>query len=231
MPNLTLNNLTGSKKQTTVLWGSDTTVYPQGWILIASNQAPTTNNAQLFKVADGINDWAALPYWVSEGALDAMVVANSPSQSNAFATLLDIPATPSVPILEVMAGSLAVFSPSDSSTTYIGLSTPLAPNATDTLRQFQLPVGTVKSAFLYVDVANTLASADDVTYYLHNITTATSTLIGTLTYDVRGNSKLVTGLSIAIANTTDYYSVEIVNPAFGTNPTNCYTICKLVIYP
>jgi hypothetical protein len=135
-----------------------------------------------------------------------------------------------VPLVEIMTGSLAVFSPADSTTTYIGASTPLAPNATSTIRQLQLPAGTIKSAWLWVDIANTLASTEDVTYYLRNITAGTSTLLGTLTYDARGRANFVTGLSIAV-NASDFYSVEIVNPAFATNPTNCYTICKLVIYP
>ncbi len=135
-----------------------------------------------------------------------------------------------IPKLEIMTGSLAVFSPSDSTTTYIGTATPLTPNATSNVRQFQLPTGTVKSVWIWAEPTGVLGSNENVTYYLRNITTATSSLLGTVKYDVRGNATWTPGLSISIANSTDYYSVEIVNPAFATNPTNCYTLCKFVIY-
>jgi hypothetical protein len=238
MPNLTLNNLTGSKKQTTVQWSTDATVYPQGWILIESNLPPTANNAQLIKIADGINDWAALPFWVTEGALDAMVVANTPSQSNAFATMLDVPFGTTAGTyaqgddsrfntFDMMMGSLASFSPSDSTATFIGLSTPLTPNATDTVRQFQGIDGTIESAIIYVDMLNTLGSNEAVTYALWNVTDAVSVGdLGTITYDRRGNNIRYTGLSLAM-DSTKLYSIRITNPAFGTNPTNCYTTVRL----
>lgn len=136
----------------------------------------------------------------------------------------------SVPLVEIMTGSLAVFSPADSTTTYIGAATPLTPNATSSVRQFQLPAGTVKSAWIWVEPTGVAGSTEDVTYYLRNITAGTSTLLGTIKYNTRGNSKWYTGLSITV-NDTDYYSVEIVNPPFATNPTNCYTLCKIVVYP
>lgn len=135
-----------------------------------------------------------------------------------------------VPLVEIMTGSLAVFSPSDSTTTYIGAATPLTPNATSNLRQFQLPAGTVKSAWIWCEPTGALGSNEAVTYNLRNITAGTSTLLGTVTYNARGNATWNTGLSIT-TNASDFYSVEIVNPAFGTNPTNVYTICKMVIYP
>lgn len=138
--------------------------------------------------------------------------------------------TADVPIVEIMTGSLAVFSPSDSTTTYIGSATPLTPNANPALRQFQLPAGTVKSAWIWVEPTTTVGSTENVTYNLRNITAGTSTLIGTLTYDARSRANFVSGLSITV-NASDFYSVEIVNPAFATNPVNCYTICKIVIYP
>jgi len=135
-----------------------------------------------------------------------------------------------IPYVEIMTGSNATFSPLDSTTTYTSASTALTPNATATNRQFKLPIGTLKSVWLYVDPITTVGSNEDVTYYLRNITTATSTILGTLKYDVRGNAKLITGLSISV-NATDFYSVEIANPAFATNPVNCYATAKLIIYP
>lgn len=127
--------------------------------------------------------------------------------------------------MDIMTGSLAVFSPADSTTTYMGVSTPLAPNATATLRQFQLPNGKITGAMIYVDPTSTLGSNEDVTYYLRNITDGTSTLLGTIKYDARGN-QLFYSVSISVSS-SKIYSVEIVNPAFATNPTNCYTTCKL----
>lgn len=152
------------------------------------------------------------------------------SQVATVSNLSTLAATADVPIVEIMTGSLAVFSPSDSTTTYIGSATPLTPNATSNLRQFQLPAGTVKSAWLWVEPTTTVGSTENVTYNLRNITAGTSTLIGTLTYDARGRANFVSGLSITV-NASDFYSIEIVNPAFATNPVNCYTICKIIIYP
>lgn len=127
---------------------------------------------------------------------------------------------------EVMTGSLAVFSPLDSAVTYIGPSTPLAPNATDTNRQFQLPTGTIVSCLIYVDPTGTIGSNDTVTYALWNITDGVSVGdLGTITYDRRGN-QLEFAVSLA-TDTTKIYSVRITNPVYGTNPTNVYTTCKL----
>ncbi len=133
------------------------------------------------------------------------------------------------PLIEIMTGSLAVFSPTDGTTTYIGAATPLAPSGTSNVRQFKLPNATVKSVWIWVDPTSTLGSNETVTYRLRDITTATSTTLGTITYDVRGKSTWTTGLNISV-NSTDFYSVEIVNPTYATNPTNCYTICKFVLY-
>lgn len=128
---------------------------------------------------------------------------------------------------DIMAGSLTVFSPSDSTTTYIGLSTPLAPNATDTNRQFQGIDGTIESAIIYVDPTSAVGSNENVTYALWNITDAVSVGdLGTITYDRRGNNIRYTGLSLAMVS-TKLYSIRITNPAFGTNPTNCYTTVRL----
>lgn len=145
-----------------------------------------------------------------------LIGANVQKNGSEIATLND---------MDIMVGSLAVFSPADSTTTYMGMSTPLAPNATATLRQFQLPNGKITGALLYVDPTSTLGSNEDVTYYLRNITDGTSTLLGTIKYDARGN-QLFYSVSISVSS-SKIYSVEIVNPAFATNPTNCYTTCKL----
>lgn len=134
-----------------------------------------------------------------------------------------------VPTLEVMTGSLAVFSPSDGAVTYIGESTPLTPNATATNRQFQLPTGTIRAVYLYVDPTGAVGTNESVAYGLRNITDATSTALGTITYDVRGNATYTNGLSVSVT-AGKFYSIEITNPTYTTNPSNCYTTCKLIIY-
>jgi len=247
MPNLTLNNLTGSKKQTLVQWAADATVYPQGWILIATNETLSAGGKLPFKLADGASTWAVLPYLITADIFDALEIANSPSQLNAYATMLDLLGfitSADVPFgttagtyaqgddsrfntFDIMGGSLVAFSPSDSTTTYFGLTTALTPNATDTVRQFQGIDGTIESAIIYVDSTNTLGSNEAVTYALWNITDAVSVGdIGTITYDRRGNQIRYTGLSLAM-DSTKLYSIRITNPAFGTNPTNCYTTVRL----
>jgi len=129
---------------------------------------------------------------------------------------------------EIMTGALAVFSPADNAVTYIGCSTPLAPNPTDTNRQFQLPTGTVVGCLIYVDPTGALGSNENVTYALWNITDGVSVGdLGTITYDRRGNQ---VPYSVSLAtDSTKLYSVRITNPAYGTNPTNVYTTLKLKV--
>lgn len=131
--------------------------------------------------------------------------------------------------IEIDGGSYAVSSPADSTTVFMGLYTPLAPGATETTRQFQLPIGTVITALIGVDPTSTLGSNEDVTYYLRNITTATDYLLGTIKYDVRGNQKVYSGLNVSVASATDFWTYKIVYPAFSTNPTNCYHKNSLTI--
>jgi len=90
--------------------------------------------------------------------------------------------------------------------------------------------GTIRTAWIWVEPTGTLGTPEDVTYNLRNITDGISTLLGTVRYDARGNATFVEGLSIAVVTGKDY-SIEIVNPAFSTNPTNCYTLCEIGLYP
>lgn len=123
-----------------------------------------------------------------------------------------------------ITGSQSVFSPADSATNYVGIVLTLTPNASSATRQFQLPTGTLISSMLFVDPTATLGSNEAVSYYLRNITDATSTLLGTITYDARGNQTFYTN-SIS-TNSSKLYSIEIVNPAWVTNPTNVVTYCS-----
>jgi hypothetical protein len=138
--------------------------------------------------------------------------------------------TSDIPIATYHGGSLAVFSPGDSTVTYFGLSTPLAPGGTDTLRQFKGVNGTVKTATIYVDPTTTAGSNEAVTYALWNVTDGVSVGdIGAISYDVRGNQAFFSGLSLATLS-TKYYAFRITNPAFATNPTNCYTRCEANVF-
>jgi len=138
--------------------------------------------------------------------------------------------TSDIPIATYHGGSLAVFSPVDASVTYFGLSTPLAPSGTDTLRQFKGVNGTVKTATIYVDPTTTLGSNEAVTYALWNVTDGVSVGdIGTISYDVRGNQAFFSGLNLATLS-TKYYAYRITNPTFATNPTNCYTRCEANVF-
>jgi hypothetical protein len=132
-------------------------------------------------------------------------------------------------IAVIDGGSFAVSSPADATTLYAGVATPLAPNANPALRQFKLPNGIIRMADLYVDPTSTIGSGEAVTVNLRNITDGTSTLIGTLTYDSRGNTNFVTGLNIA-TSTSKVYAFEYVYPTWVTNPTNVYTLNHLYIY-
>ncbi len=133
---------------------------------------------------------------------------------------------PVVREFDIMCGSLAVFSPLDNAVTFVGPSTPLAPNATDTVRQFKGIDGTIFECVIYVDPTSTLGSGETVTYELWNVTDGTVVgTLGTITYDSRGNQTEF-GVSLTTLS-TKYYSVRITNPAYGTNPANCYTTIRM----
>lgn len=133
---------------------------------------------------------------------------------------------PVVREFDIMCGSLTVFSPLDSSVTFVGPSTPLAPSATDTVRQFRGIDGTIFECVIYVDPTATIGSNEAVTYDLWNVTDGILVgTLGTITYDQRGNQKEY-GVSLATLSTKDY-SVRITNPAYGTNPSNCYTTIRM----
>ncbi len=128
-----------------------------------------------------------------------------------------------------IVGSLSVSSPADSTTVYVGETTTLNPSATSSTRQFKLPTGTLRVANFYVDPTGTLGSNEAVTYNLRNITDSTSTTLGTLTYDSRGNCSFNQGLTIATSS-SKLYALEMVYPAFATNPSNVLTIGTLEIF-
>ena len=74
----------------------------------------------------------------------------------------------------------------------------------------------------------TAGSAEDSTLYLRNITTSTSTLMGT--FKTNGNIAYtsITGLTIS-CNTTDEYCLEMRSPTWATNPANLRLTASLFL--
>lgn len=74
----------------------------------------------------------------------------------------------------------------------------------------------------------TAGSAEDSTLYLRNITTSTSTLMGT--FKTNGNLAYtsITGLAIS-CNTTDEYCLEMRSPTWATNPLNLRLTASLFL--
>lgn len=382
---INLNNVEGAKGQTLADWATDSTVYPFGWILYATDETPSQNGGIPFKISDGTGANWSLPYVLSKDQLEAILYANAPTISNPFATIADIPSvstpdlnavltagstsntpinstngrstvnfagtstfisyvqsavtsiftasnlsslfswtngtktgsvtanvtkvevshtdlinltatsvtkngseiateayvygltwltdliwgtwinaltsktTPvdadyavimdsadsnkakklswanlkatlktyfdtlySVPLMSFVGGSNSVSSPADGGVVYVGLSTALAPGATDNTRQFKGITGTMKDCYIETDATSTLGSNETATLKLWNVTDGTSAgTIGTFTFDVRGVAYRYSGLSIAMLD-TKYYSYRIEYPTFATNPTNVY---------
>jgi len=151
------------------------------------------------------------------------VTTNAPSENAVFDALS------LKPKIELMFGTTTVFSPADSTTTYVTIATNLAVNTNASLRQFQGISGTVYGFWAYVDPQAIIGSNEAVTYNLRNVTDATSSLLGTLSYDARGRSILMNVATPIVLDDTKFYSIELVFPAFGTNPTNVATLGKILI--
>ena len=114
-----------------------------------------------------------------------------------------------------------IISPLDSTSYHFGIQ-PWTPSTTAAFRGFKFTdAGTVeKFSFALSQTLN--GSNQTVTIYLRNVTTATDYSIGTFTSDFGATSTLKTlfsGLSIAV-NTTDDWTVKILTPAWGTNPSD-----------
>lgn len=130
--------------------------------------------------------------------------------------------------IELMFGTTTTFSPTDSTTYYLTFQTNLIISTTATLRQFQGISVTIFGIWLYVDPQSTLGSSEDVTFYLRNITDSTSSLLGVLPFDNRGRSVKSAVASPILMSTSKYYSVEMVTPAWTTNPTQVAVLGKLL---
>lgn len=132
------------------------------------------------------------------------------------------------PSVEFMFGTTTTFTPLRLTTYYLTFQTNLVISTTATARQFQGVNLTVFGLWLYVDVQSTLGTTEDVTFNLRNITDATSHLLGTLTFDARGRSKLMDVATPILMNTSKFYSVEMQTPNWGTIPVQNAMLGKLL---
>ena len=123
-------------------------------------------------------------------------------------------------ILVSIMGTI-IASPLDSTSYHLGIQ-PWTPSTTPAFRAFKFTdAGTIeKFSFALSQTIN--GSNQTVTIYLRNVTTSTDNLIGTFTSDFGASTTLktlFTGLSISV-NTTDDWTLKILTPAWGTNPSD-----------
>lgn len=120
-----------------------------------------------------------------------------------------------------ISGTFTGTSPSDATTYYVGASSTFMAT-TETSRRWRFPYATtIRTAMLSLG-QTTAGSNETVSVYLRNSTAGTETLVGTFTSDFTGGTGAhfnFSGLSIAIPNTTDYWTFKIVCPTWVTNPT------------
>lgn len=121
------------------------------------------------------------------------------------------------------------FAPADSTTYNFGLNNQLAPGTSTASREFSfIKTGTV-TRFMFTVSMSVAGTSENVAVSLRNITTSTDNSIGNITIDAGTNGTGVFNFtpSIAIANTTDRYTIKIVSPAWVTNPTGVYSNVRL----
>jgi len=150
------------------------------------------------------------------GYLDG-VTSNIQTQLNTASTLS----------IECIAGTIA--SPVDATTyywciggTFLTASTSVTGQGSKFAYNFELIGITIRMT------TTTAGSAEDSTLYLRNITTSTSTLMGT--FKTNGNLAYtsITGLAIS-CNTTDEYCLEMRSPTWATNPANLRLTASLFL--
>lgn len=131
----------------------------------------------------------------------------------------------------LLFGTITVFSPADSTTTYVGFFTNQAVNTTASNRQLQ---GTGEYAYaiqVMVDPTGGNGSSENVTIDLYNVTDATAVSGATidLAFDQRGKSAIATFSSPVLLSTSKYYSIRLTFPAWATNPTSVEFLGSLLI--
>ena len=121
------------------------------------------------------------------------------------------------------------FGPVDSTTYFFALNNQLPPATSTGSREFSfIKTGTV-TRFIFTVSMTVSGTSENVAVYLRNITTATDNSIGNITMNAGANGTGVFNFtpSIAIANTTDRYTIKFVCPAWVTNPTGVYSNVRL----
>lgn len=119
--------------------------------------------------------------------------------------------------------------PADSTTYNFGLNNQLAPGTSTAGREFTfINTGTV-TRFVFTTFMSGNGTSEAIAVSLRNITTATDNSIGNITMDAGANGTNVFNFtpSIAIANTTDRYTIKFVAPAWVTNPTGVYSNVRI----
>lgn len=121
------------------------------------------------------------------------------------------------------------FAPADSTTYNFGLNVQLAPGTSTASREFSFSKTGTVTRFMITVSMSVAGTSENVAVSLRNITTATDNSIGNITIDAGTNGTGVFNFtpSIAIANTTDRYTIKIVCPAWVTNPTGVYSNVRL----
>lgn len=140
----------------------------------------------------------------------------------AFKTYLDTLYVSSTTPKLISVRPLGAFTPSslaDTTAVYFGSPQVNTPNANPTLRQIKLMTGVVRTGQIYATVGTTLASAQDVTVNLRNITDGVSSLLGVFQLTGIVNVLQFSGVEIAVDSSKDY-ALELVPPVLTTNPTN-----------
>lgn len=243
MPTLNING--NIRTNTAAGWAADATVYTAKTILVTTDATYGATDQRKFKIADGTQTWSNLDYFPVSGYDDATssiqtqlnakltsdnivetitngVTTNAPSENAVYDALLLKQS------LSINIGSHSLFSPTDSTTTYVGPLLTAAPNASAATRPFRGVNGTITSFWVWVDPTGVLGSNEDVIFNLYNITDAVVVgELGRMSFDARGNAELNTGLSLATL-TTKFYSIEMINPAWATNPTNVAVLGKII---
>ena len=121
-----------------------------------------------------------------------------------------------------------VLSPADSTIYYMPFAGNIAPAATTAGRIWKFTkTGSVLNVLIGVNQSGN-GSSENVTVYLRNTTTATDYLCGTFTMDGGVNANTFANFSVSIPiNTTDFWAIKILTPAWVTNPTNCYFTAQI----
>jgi hypothetical protein len=133
--------------------------------------------------------------------------------------------------LSVYSFETGNISPSDSTTYYFGFLR-ITPNTTATNQQFQFGrAGTIVGAIISAGNNVTTGTTESSTLQFRNITTLTSSSIGTFTTD--GSANVVKGVTYSGLNISfaanDYCALQWNTPNWATNPATFIIFVQLII--